>query len=113
MPVIGPQAIKQYKRHKHPSYGQNSGLSSSGLRAQLGRGFEPLNGSRDADLKDNDTIALDHLEARKQQHTLSRSKSIGDGRIWVQSEVKVTVDDNPETMTQVPTCKNIDAHGSK
>lgn len=113
MPVIGPQAIKQYKRHIHPSYGHSSGHSSSGLRAQLGRGFEPLDGSRDADLKGNDTVALHHLEARTNQYKLSRSKSVGDGRIWVQSEVKVTVDDDPSVLKPVPSGKAMDTHRLK
>lgn len=92
MPIIGPQALKQYKRHKHPSYGNSSGMTSSGIRGQLGRGFEQLDGSQDIDPKEDNTISLSHFEAHTND-PLPKSKFGGHGRIWVRREVKITVDD--------------------
>lgn len=67
-------------------------MTSSGIRGQLGRGFEQLDGSQDIDPKEDNTISLSHFEAHTND-PLPKSKFGGHGRIWVRREVKITVDD--------------------
>jgi hypothetical protein len=88
MPIVGPQAIKEYKRHHHPSYHQGSKLSKlsfSGLR------------SRQRD----DQVALNGVESTSLRNgTENARKNPAGGMIWVENEIEVTIGDGEQEVNR-------------
>jgi hypothetical protein len=89
MPVVGPEAFKEYKRRREESSYDYAGHSHS--RSRLSKGFEQLGGAG--------SRTTSNLRGEVQPIALSsvglvdHSGAASAGKIWVESEVKVTVDD--------------------
>lgn len=95
LPVLGPEAFKEYKRRRAaPSYDYGS---QSHSRNRLSKGFDQLYGSGSRTASDHgqhQPIALSSVGINE------HSRAIGAGKIWVESEVKITVDDGCQETNQ-------------
>lgn len=85
MPIVGPQAVKEYKRHHHHnSYHQGSKFSKLSFSGSHSRQKE-------------DQIALNSVEATAQRKDPGTSrKSPEDGMIWVENEIEVTIGEDEQ-----------------
>ncbi|KAK2603666.1 hypothetical protein QQS21_004139 [Conoideocrella luteorostrata] len=93
MPVIGPQVLRHYLPHSHPSDPYDSNRLSDGRHRHAAGGFKQLSHSQEQNsLKAEDGIGLNVINVRGNEPTQVRRKPMTDCSIWVQNEVEVTVD---------------------
>lgn len=82
MPIVGPQAVKEYKRHNHTSY-------------YKGSKFSKLSFSGSRSCQKDDQIALNSIKSATQREgTGDTRKNPGGGMIWVENEIEVTIGDD-------------------
>ena len=89
MPIVGPQALKVYKRYRHPSHNRSSKLSLSRHRGPTSSGFEQLDNNCASRDRNEDPIALSLLEVGGEND--QTQNKVGDGKIWVRREVSVRI----------------------
>jgi hypothetical protein len=87
--------VREYKNHRHISYsyqlsGNKGGVSAG--RSRQSKGFDQLGSSPAVNSRKDEPASLDQLDAQA-EHS-QPSKGVGEGMIWVESEVQVTIDDN-------------------
>lgn len=91
MPIVGPQAVKEYKRHNHTSYHQGSKLSKLSFSGSRSR-------------QKDDQIALNRIESTAQREgTGNTRKNPGGGVIWVENEIEVTIGDDEQDVNHSST----------
>jgi hypothetical protein len=94
LPVIGPQALSEYKKRRHPSYeyqDSSTKLSTSAGRSRFSKGFEQLGSNHGESLRKEDSIALGRVDSHVE--TLTPPRRVSTGMIWVESEFGVTIRD--------------------